>query len=210
MARNGACPPSSTGTRSSVAAAFAVSSLSTAFESVKVSPPDHRRVQRRVADLRRTRGGDHGDHSGGEAGIDHHLHGRDRAQRGLVGGLGHRRAPGRDGRCELAGQHGDRVVPRRDGRDHADRLAPRHEPLAGPRRGGSWRLRCARPPRRTRPWSPRSAAAMAAAVSVRSPSEASSMSSPVWPGRRRERRTSGGGAPLPVDVDRASWLSSHG
>jgi hypothetical protein len=47
----------------------------------------------------------------------------DRAQGGPLRGLEHHGAAGRRGGRDLAGQHGDRVVPRSDGRGHADRLA---------------------------------------------------------------------------------------
>ena len=49
-------------------------------------------------------------------------------------GLTHHRAPGRDGRADLAGRHRYREVPRRDQQAGPDRLAHRQQPAA-PRRG---------------------------------------------------------------------------
>ncbi len=52
-------------------------------------------------------------------------------QRGAGGGLEDDRVAGGEGRPDLPAGHHDRVVPRRDRGDHADRLAPDHRGEAG-------------------------------------------------------------------------------
>ncbi|MCY1421142.1 hypothetical protein D9M71_367880 [compost metagenome] len=51
-------------------------------------------------------------------------------QRGLLGGLEHHRVAGGQGRGDFPGDHHQRVVPRRDGGDHAHRVAADHRGVA--------------------------------------------------------------------------------
>ena len=65
------------------------------------------------------------DHPGGEDRRDQ-LGQFQRGQRGLLGGLEHHAVAGGQGRGQLPGGHHQRVVPGRDGGDHADRVAADH------------------------------------------------------------------------------------
>ena len=74
---------------------------------------------------------------------------RQRGQRRLLGGLDDDRAAGRQCRGDLARDHRQREVPRRDRRADADRLLDDHQPLVGDASPGWSRHRCACLPRRT-------------------------------------------------------------
>jgi hypothetical protein len=64
--------------------------------------------------------GHHVDHAGGQSGRVHALREQLRAERCVLGRLEDDRAAGGERGRDLADDHGDRVVPRRDGGDHAD------------------------------------------------------------------------------------------
>ena len=86
-----------------------------------------------VADLA-GRAGHDVDHALREAGLlGQHAPGERRIGR-LRGRLHDRRAARRQRRAELAGQHGGREIPRRDRRDHADRLLGGDDAAVGPGR----------------------------------------------------------------------------
>lgn len=82
---------------------------------------------------------------------------------GGLGGLEHHGVPGGERRGAAPGGHQQRVVPRDDGRDHADRL-PAHPALVPRQVAAAWRARCryGRPRRRSgtgrRPRGPHAAA----------------------------------------------------
>ena len=118
---NGALPPSSSPTFFTVPAACAISTLPTSVEPVK---PTTRTAGCSVIALPIARASPVTKLStpGRHAGAQRQFAKRERGQRRLARGLRHHGAADRDRRRDLAGDHRRREIPRRDRRDHADRL----------------------------------------------------------------------------------------
>ena len=118
---NGALPPSSSPTFFTVPAACAISSLPTSVEPVK---PIARTAGWSVIALPMARASPvtRLKTPGGRPARKRKFAERERGQRRLAGGLRHHRAADGDRRRDLAGDHRRGEIPRRDRRDHADRL----------------------------------------------------------------------------------------
>ena len=133
---NGALPPSSSETFLSPAAHWLISSFPISVEPVNPSlrtagfevssPPMTGASSAAPVTIDRTPGGKP---ASSREGCD-----RERGERGLLGGLQHHRAAGREGGRGLAGHHRRGEVPGRDPGGDADRLLRHEDPLVGPRR----------------------------------------------------------------------------
>ena len=97
--------------------------------------PDQRIGAELRPDRRRFGGRHQVDHAGRKARLMQYLEDRHGTQRRRLGGLEHYRATRRQGRRQLAREHGDRIVPGGDRGDHPHRTFLHQEALVAARRG---------------------------------------------------------------------------
>ena len=120
---NGALPPSSSWVRWPCTAAAAITLRPTGVDPVKVTTSTSGWPASAVPDVG-SRSGDDVEDAVWQARFLGDAGQRQRGQRGQLGGLDHHGATGGQRRDHLPHRHLQRVVPRRDGGDDADRLAP--------------------------------------------------------------------------------------
>ena len=125
----GALPPSSRWSRLTRSAATLAMCLPVSVSPVTEIIPTFGMPDEVVADGRARAGDDVEDAGREDVGGD--LAEDQGGQRGSRRRLEDDRVAGREGRADLPAGHHDRVVPRRDRGDHADRLAPDHRGQAG-------------------------------------------------------------------------------
>ena len=124
----GALPPSSRWSRLTRSAATLAMCLPVSVSPVTEIIPTFGCADERVAD-RRARAGDDVEHAGRQD-LGRDLGQDQGGQRGPCRRLEDDRVAGRERRSDLPAGHHDRVVPRGDRGDHADRLAPDHRGVA--------------------------------------------------------------------------------
>ena len=147
--RNGALPPSSIDSRSSLSDACLASALPTPVEPVKVSLRSRPSSISAVGDVAGVGGRQHRQHTLGQARLVHQLGQQQHRQRRLLRRLDDHRAARRHRRADLAGAHRQREVPRRDRITRADRLLGDDDAAGARGARGVAAVRCGPPPRRT-------------------------------------------------------------